>query len=130
MRGPWAGEVDNILELYDQMADVAERRDVMTGTSAPWYWRDPECDHWAVGLVALSDGDVKHYALPGKRQAACGQVEGLKLLFGPQVVTCRECCIVARDDRNVIDQRHVQPVIKSHDRVNFIRREQQRKLHG
>ena len=95
-------------------------------TDSPWYWRDAECDHWAVGLVACYAGDVVHYALIGKRQTACGRAEDLKPMFGPQVVTCRECCVVAREDRNLIDQRWVKPIIKSHDRVNFINRDRGR----
>lgn len=97
----------------------------------PWYWSEAECDHWAVGLVAcVGDNGRIHYVRAGRHGMvpACGRhIDGLQVLEGPKVVGCRICCFVARAERNRIEQRFVQPIIKSHDRVNFIGRERRRK---
>ncbi len=103
-------------------------------TLAPWYWTDTPYDHWAVGLVACAgDNGRIHYSGVGKQIATvCGggnarwQPENLRLLEGPRIVDCRLCAAIARKDRDLIDQRYVQPIIKSHDRVNFIGRERRR----
>jgi hypothetical protein len=107
-------------------------------TGAPWYWADARYDHWAVGLVACAGTNERiHYSRAGRQiTTACGggnarrQPKNVRLLEGPKLVDCRLCAAIARQDRDLIDQRDVQPIIKSYDRVNFIRREQQRKLHG
>ncbi|MCH7892011.1 MAG: hypothetical protein IH921_10970 [Gemmatimonadetes bacterium] len=101
----------------------------------PWYWREPRYDHWAVGLVACAGTNERiHYSRAGKQiMAACGggnarrQPKNVRLLEGPRIVDCRLCAAIARHDRDLIDQRDVKPVIKSHDRVNFIGRERARK---
>lgn len=98
-------------------------------TESPWYWNDAECDHDAVGLVACAEETgLTHYALPGKRETACGHTsEGLRLAGGPVVVTCHACCKVAREDRDLIDQRYVKSVILGASRMNFISRERARR---
>ena len=103
-------------------------------TGSPWYWTEARYDHWAVGLVAcVGDNGRVHYSGVGKQiRTACEinqQPANVRLLEGPMVVDCRLCAAVARQDRDRIDHRHVQRVIQGHDRTNFIRREQQRKLH-
>ena len=101
----------------------------------PWYWNEARYDHWAVGLVAcVGDNGRIHYSGIGKAiRTACEinqQPANVRLLEGPKIVDCRLCAAVARRDRDLIDQRDVQGIITSHDRVNFMRREQRRKLHG
>lgn len=100
-------------------------------TEAPWYWSDPECDHWAVTLVACfeeaeDDGPI-HYAAHYERATACGQTShALRLAEKPMVVTCRGCAKVARERRNQIRQRIVSPILRHRSRINWIRREQER----
>jgi hypothetical protein len=103
-----------------------------TGTQ-PWYWTvdGGEHDHWAVGLVlCMGDNGRVHYVRAGRHGMvpACGRhIDGLRVLEVLRLVECRICCAVARADRDRIEQRHVQNIIKSQDRVNFIRRDQVRK---
>jgi len=101
-------------------------------SKAPWYWADSHYDHWAVGLVACTAEDGRiHYALPGEPvTTACNRQKDVELIDGPRIVECLICAARARENRDVIDQRHVQKVIKGHDRTNFIRREQQRKINA
>lgn len=101
----------------------------MTGTS-PWYWSDPECDHWAVGLVAcVGDNGRVHYVRVARHGMvpACGRhINGLQVLDGPKVVQCRICCFVARRRRNRIEQRWVQNILQNNSRSNWIARERLR----
>ena len=104
-------------------------------TGAPWYWREARYDHWAVGLVACAGTNERiHYSRAGKQIAtACGggnarrQPKNVRLLEGPKIVDCRLCAAIARQDRDLIDQRVVRPIIASHDRMNFMSRERARK---
>lgn len=124
----WRAEQAIIDKLYDQTADVAERRETMTGS--PWYWNDARYDHWAVGLVTcVGDNGRIHYCRAGELvMTACEinqQPVNLRLLDGPiRIVDCRLCAEAARKDRDLIHQRHVQNIIKSYDRMNFVRRDQ------
>lgn len=101
----------------------------MTGT--PWYWADSHYDHWAVGLVACTGEDGRiHYALPGEPvTTACNRQKDVELIDGPRIVECLICAARARENRDVIDQRVVRPIIASHDRMNFMSRERARKQH-
>lgn len=104
-------------------------------TQAPWYWRDGQYDHWAVGLVACAgDNERIHYSRAGKQiMAACGggnarrQPKNVRLLEGPRLVDCRLCAAIARQDRDLIDQRDVKQILLDASRSNFIRRENRRK---
>ena len=104
-------------------------------TEAPWYWTEARYDHWAVGLVACAGTNERiHYSRVGKQiMTACGgdnprrQPKNVRLLEGPRIVDCRLCAAIAREDRDLIDQRVIRPIISGASRTNFIRREQRRK---
>ena len=64
------------------------------------------------------------------RKVAARGLRNVRLLEGPRIVDCRLCATVARNDRDLIDQRPVKSIIQSADRMNFISRKRARKQHG
>lgn len=104
----------------------------MTGT--PWYWLGPH-DHDSCGLVmgAGPNGTI-HYVKAivqdyWKHATACHSFvkDFHEIEYHGEVVTCRNCAAVARGpNKDRIKRRVVRPIILSHSRVAFVRREERR----
>lgn len=107
-------------------------------TDRPWYWDDSYFDHDSSGLAlgVGRNGNI-HYVKAAHPQLlpkpACnsGAANFRELEFHGQLVTCRNCCSVAKHNRDRIKTRQTRVgVIESASRTNFIHREQQRKIEG
>lgn len=108
-------------------------------TEAPWYWTDAMNDHDSCNLVlgVGRTGNI-HYLKAGddpRPRPACnsGAAEFKELEFHGQLVTCRNCCSIAKHNRHKIKSREPRSspgVIASASRVNFMRREQLRRMEG
>ena len=104
-------------------------------TTAPWYWEDGVNDHDACGLVlGVGRSGLIHYvkaahAIPS---TACnsGAANFKEFEFHGQIVTCRNCCSIAKHNRHKIKMREVKPLISSASRTNFVYRERVRLAEG
>ncbi len=104
-------------------------------TERPWYWDNQANDHDAHGLVlGVGRSGLIHYvqANDHKPNTAChsGAANFIELVYHGQVVTCRNCCSIARHNRHKIKSREPRStpgVIASASRSNFIGRENRRK---
>jgi hypothetical protein len=109
-------------------------------TDRPWYWDDAMNDHDSCGLVlGVGRNGHIHYVKDAHPQLlpkpACnsGAAAFKELEFHGQLVTCRNCCSIAKHNRHKIKTREPRSspgVIASQSWMNFIGRERQRKQEG
>ena len=59
-----------------------------------------------------------------------GAADFIELVYHGQLVTCGNCCSIAKHNRHKIKMREVKPVIRDQSHTSFIRRHQQRVLAG
>ena len=101
----------------------------------PWYWDSPQDDHDSCGLVlgVGRSGNI-HYvkANHSRPVTACnsGAANFIELVYHGQLVTCGNCCSIAKHNRHKIKTREVKPIIASHSRQHFRVRENQRLKEG
>ena len=103
----------------------------------PWYWDSDGNDHDSCGLVlGVGRSGLIHYVKAAHPQllpsTACnaGAAAFRELEFHGQIVTCRNCCSIAKHNRHKIKSREPRSspgVIASASRMNFIGRERARK---
>ncbi|MCK5652377.1 MAG: hypothetical protein KAJ42_13410 [Gemmatimonadetes bacterium] len=105
-------------------------------TGRPWYWDDNYNDHDACGLVlgVGRNGNI-HYVKAGRNRAmtACnsGAADFIELVFHGQVVTCRNCCSIAKHNRHKIKMREgASRIIHDQSRHAYRVRENQRRSEG
>ncbi len=102
----------------------------------PWYWTDAMNDHDSCGLVlgVGRSGNIHYLKADQVRpRPACnsGAARFIELVFHGQLVTCRNCCSIAKHNRHKIKTREPRSspgVIAGASRTNFIRREQRRRI--
>lgn len=105
-------------------------------TGRPWYWDSQANDHDAHGMVlGVGRSGLIHYvqANDNRPNTAChsGAANFIELVYHGQVVTCRNCCSIARHNPHKIkmrkDGRDSPGVIAGASRMNFINRERARR---
>jgi hypothetical protein len=108
-------------------------------TESPWYWADNMNDHDACGLVlGIGRSGLIHYVKARSHQigrvvTACnsGAANFRELEFHGQLVTCRNCCSIAKHNRHKIKIREdVRPIISGQSRHAYRTRENQRHREG
>jgi len=106
-------------------------------TEQPWYWDDGMNDHDACGLVlgVGRNGNIHHVKAAHPQllpKPACnsGAANFKELEYHGQIATCRNCCSVAKHNRDKIKTRDTKPVVTSAIRHAFRVRENQRRREG
>lgn len=105
-------------------------------TETPWYWTDSMNDHDACGLVlGVGRSGLIHYVQANdyKPNTAChsGAADFKELEFHGQIVTCRNCCSIAKHNRHKIKMREgASRIISGQSLHAFRSRENRRRQEG